>query len=733
MIEAGRGVLNRELGRLFGEGTLSLSGGQLLERYLSQRDEASFEALVLQHGPMVLSLCRRYLRDPNDVADAFQATFLVLVRKGPSIRQRHLLSSWLFGVAYKVSLRARSQRQKRRGHQIDELDTLESPASLAPLESEEVGQILDQELSRLPEKYRVPLVLCYLNERTHEQAAAELQWPVGTVRSRLARGRELLRDRLTRRGYAPSAAILGLRPDLSPHPFTSQVPPALVRATVAAAERFLPAASAGAGIAARSTVLFPSLSGSATTLAQGVLSTMALTQMKVIGAGLVAAGMLAGGVGVGALALGSSGPGTQADKVGAVAARSADRPAVKPSENPPVPTMIPPPAGVPRDATPNPGTASVSDLEARLANLEKKLDRLLELRDPPTHPEPLPPRADVGPDAPSDPFARDVSHRQPHPRPVPEARPSPGPQPPPEPRIGTDLADESAPPVPAGSDSLPRAPERGLPVPSANQPDLTPRAEPSEVPPPRPARSQREPSPFDQDQPAPTDAPRSRGILPSPGMPVRDRAPDPGDELQEVRPTPPTRESGLEPAGPDMSAQRSGRGLRGILAARLAERTSLRELEAEVQAAIRRHQRQSAMFKQGMVGRDVLESTADELRFLDGRLRGLDDDLAEERDLLKVERVRKQAELTMAEAQAELATSRLARANGLFTHNAISRDEMARCETDAKIAPSQKEAKRAEMQEVELRMAQIDRRRSAIQSVLGTLAKTVPGLNERGE
>src|SRR4051794_30177035 len=192
MIDAGRGALTRELGRLFGEGTLHESDGQLLERYLSRRDEAAFEALVRQHGPMVLSLCRRYLRDPSDVEDAFQATFLVLVRKAPSIRQRQLISSWLYGVAYKVSMRARSDFLKRRGRQTDGVDRLESPTHSSPIECAEAGRVLDQELNRLPEKYRVPLVLCYLNERTHEQAAAELRWPVGTVRSRLARGRELL-------------------------------------------------------------------------------------------------------------------------------------------------------------------------------------------------------------------------------------------------------------------------------------------------------------------------------------------------------------------------------------------------------------------------------------------------------------------------------------------------------------------------------------------------------------
>src|SRR5262245_61251597 len=110
-----RGLLTRQFERLFGEGTLqALSDGQLLERYVSLRDEAAFEAIVHQHGPMVLSFCRRFLRDPHDVEDAFQATFLVLVRKGPSLRQRELLASWLYGVAYRVAVRARSIAIRRK-------------------------------------------------------------------------------------------------------------------------------------------------------------------------------------------------------------------------------------------------------------------------------------------------------------------------------------------------------------------------------------------------------------------------------------------------------------------------------------------------------------------------------------------------------------------------------------------------------------------------------------------
>src|SRR5262249_42414742 len=110
MSMAGRGIVLRHIDRLFGEGTLTgLGDGPLLDRYLTRRDEDAFEALVDLHGPMVLGLCRRMLRDPRDIEDAFQATFLVLVRKAPEIRDRDLLSSWLYGVAYRVARRARTQ------------------------------------------------------------------------------------------------------------------------------------------------------------------------------------------------------------------------------------------------------------------------------------------------------------------------------------------------------------------------------------------------------------------------------------------------------------------------------------------------------------------------------------------------------------------------------------------------------------------------------------------------
>src|SRR5215472_17522278 len=157
-----RGIVLQQIDRLYQEGTLAgLGDGQLLERYLTRRDEDAFEALVDLHGPMVLGLCRRMLRDPRDIEDAFQATFLVLVRRAPAIRDPDLLSNWLYGVAYRVARRARDRTLRRRDREatVGELEVAEDPE---PTDRADVAPMLDQELSRLPERYRAPLVLCYL-------------------------------------------------------------------------------------------------------------------------------------------------------------------------------------------------------------------------------------------------------------------------------------------------------------------------------------------------------------------------------------------------------------------------------------------------------------------------------------------------------------------------------------------------------------------------------------------
>lgn len=182
-----------------------VSDQQLLELFATQKDEAAFAALVHRHGPLVLAVCRRVLGPGPDVEDAFQATFLVLVQKAARLRRPELLANWLYGVAYRIARKLRTTAETRRRHEARKLHpvfTLTEPGA------EELRPILDEELHRLPEKYRVAVVLCYLQGKTNEEAAQQLHWPTGTVKGRLARARDLLRSRLVRRGVTLSGAAL---------------------------------------------------------------------------------------------------------------------------------------------------------------------------------------------------------------------------------------------------------------------------------------------------------------------------------------------------------------------------------------------------------------------------------------------------------------------------------------------------------------------------------------------
>ncbi len=353
MKTASRGPVLRELDRLFRHGTLSgLGDDELLQRFLDRKDGSAFEALVSLHGPMVLGICRRMLHDPRDVEDAFQATFLVLVRKAPTIRERGLLSNWLYGVAYRVANRARAQAIQRRDREIG-VERLEARSAEIPLERTEIGPVLDQELSRLPARYREPLVLCYLEGRTHDQAAEQLRCPVGTVRSRMARGRDLLKRRLTRRGYAPMAAILGSGASLPSRLAIESIPAELLSTTVrsALASGTLRGAAAGA-------VAAPVL-----TLTHGVLTTMKLGQIIWIGLTLLATSLSAGGVIAVAFARAqTAGSGTAIDSTSEISAA---------------------PAGGAQSQRPGARPQTTSEaFDARLKVLESKIDTLLSRSTP---------------------------------------------------------------------------------------------------------------------------------------------------------------------------------------------------------------------------------------------------------------------------------------------------------------------------------------------------------------
>ena len=244
----------------------ALTDAQLLGRFAAGDGEASglaFEALMGRHGPMVLRVCRGVLRDPHDAQDAFQATFLVLVRKANSIRDRDSVASWLHGVALRVSHHARAADARRRRLEREEGERI----GLLSMEQavDDLGPRLHEEVGRLPERYREAVVLCYLEGHTCEDAARVLRWPVGTVKSRLARARERLRVRLTRLGLAPSSA---LEVPTSPRNL-NPLPPSLARATAEAASRF------GARSAAPASAL------DAFALAEGVLTMMSLARWKV--------------------------------------------------------------------------------------------------------------------------------------------------------------------------------------------------------------------------------------------------------------------------------------------------------------------------------------------------------------------------------------------------------------------------------------------------------------------
>lgn len=183
------------------------SDGQLLHHFVESGDDSAFALLVQRHGPMVLAVCQRVLHDPHAAEDAFQATFLILSRKARSIRKQESVGSWLHGVAYRIARKARSRASVQRDR-----ETVLNDHPSAPVEPDaawrELRPVLDEELSRLPEKYRAPLVLCYLEGKTNEAAARELGWTKGTVSGRLARARDLLRKRLQRRGLSLAPALL---------------------------------------------------------------------------------------------------------------------------------------------------------------------------------------------------------------------------------------------------------------------------------------------------------------------------------------------------------------------------------------------------------------------------------------------------------------------------------------------------------------------------------------------
>ncbi|HEY7154125.1 MAG TPA: sigma-70 family RNA polymerase sigma factor [Gemmataceae bacterium] len=257
--------------------------GQLLEHFISRRDETAFEALLRRHGPMVRGVCRRILGDVHDADDAFQATFLVLVRKAASVRPREAVGNFLYGVAYRTALEARRRMARRRAREMP-LPNVSQPESESSDRWQELCPLLDREINRLSEKYRLPVVLCELEGRSRKEVARQLAIPEGTLSSRLATARKKLAVRLARYGFAFSGASLAAL--LAENTASACVPPALSGAAIKAA-MLMAVGPAALGV----------VSTTVTTLTEGVLKAMFIAKIKT--ATVVLCGVAALGVGTG--------------------------------------------------------------------------------------------------------------------------------------------------------------------------------------------------------------------------------------------------------------------------------------------------------------------------------------------------------------------------------------------------------------------------------------------------
>ena len=259
------------------------SDRELLDAFASRHDEGAFSTLVSRHGRLVLAACRRILRNEQDAEDAFQATFLVLARKAGAVRWQEFVGSWLYHVAVRVSMKLRSQRMRRRTQPLESC-AAEPPAPTAPPSAQDFQTMLDEELHELPARYHAPLVLCYLQGMTQDEAARALDWTAGSIRGRLNRGRDLLRQRLARRGVALSAVLFAAA--LAPPASTAPLPSLLLVTTVRSGLLF--AAGAVEPGVLPATVL---------TLAEGVLYAMFVKKMQFTSLVLLALGLVGAGAG----------------------------------------------------------------------------------------------------------------------------------------------------------------------------------------------------------------------------------------------------------------------------------------------------------------------------------------------------------------------------------------------------------------------------------------------------
>ena len=259
-----------------------MTDDQLLEWFVSRRDAMALEVLVRRHGPLVWGVCRRVARDHHDAEDAFQATFLVLARKAASITSRELLANWLYGVACNTARKARAAATRRRQRERQVTEMPEPEVTQKDL-WDGLQPLLDQELSRLPDKYRVPIVLCDLEGQTRKEAAQRLGLPEGTVASRLARARAMLAKRLAPHGLAVSGGTLAAV--LSQNVASAAMPTAVVSSTIEAVTLVTAGQAAVSGL----------ISAKVAALTEGVLKAMFLTKLKTVTAVLVAVAVVGAG------------------------------------------------------------------------------------------------------------------------------------------------------------------------------------------------------------------------------------------------------------------------------------------------------------------------------------------------------------------------------------------------------------------------------------------------------
>lgn len=260
-----------------------LGDADLLDRFIESRDETAFAGLLKRHGSMVLGVCQRILGNPQDAEDAFQATFLVLARKAASVRPREAVGNWLYGVAYRTALEARAKIRRRcaREKQVDEMPELEETQQSC---CHELLSLLDREVHRLPDKYRLPVVLCDLEGRSRKEVARQLAIPEGTLSSRLATAHKKLAWRLTRLGLTVSGASMAML--LGENAVSACVPASLLVATTRAA--MLLTAGLAAGVSA-----------GVITLTEGVLRAMFIAKVKT--ATVLLCGVATLGLGTGGL------------------------------------------------------------------------------------------------------------------------------------------------------------------------------------------------------------------------------------------------------------------------------------------------------------------------------------------------------------------------------------------------------------------------------------------------